>query len=241
MKIKAVLHLLFPLLVVGGTVLACVMAPQPSSDDVAGIVLDAEGNPVLPADLEGYQSAPGAVSEAEEEILPADTRFAKMRYLESDNPFGEELIFSSIVLSGTERRSLHRPEICLPGQGWHIKSTKVIPVSVEGYPDFEVRDLYLERQEEDETGGVKRVRAHYVYWWVGKDLSTAYTWKRVVLTSMDNIFRNVNHRWAYPSVMTVVHKRPSETNLEADTRAVDRIRAFIGAAVPKFQKSLAAN
>ena len=35
---------------------------------------------------------------------------------------GDEAVFVSIVLSGAEKRSIHRPEVCLPAQGWQIRS-----------------------------------------------------------------------------------------------------------------------
>jgi hypothetical protein len=96
-------------------------------------------------------------------------------------------------------------------------------------------DFKLARDQKDDTGKVFRVRAHYVYWWIGKERSTPHDWERIVFSDLDNIFRNVNNRWGYPSVMVVVDPERENGDEEARERAFDWIRAH----APTFQKSLA--
>ena len=97
-------------------------------------------------------------------------------------------------------------------------------------------DLHLTRQIEAEDGRTHKIRAHYVYWWVGRDVSTPHSWQRLLLSAANNIFKNVNDRWAYPSVMvTVIGDGP-----EADAAARERAFEFIRKVAPTFQKSLGA-
>ena len=59
------------------------------------------------------------VSEVEKDNLPPDTGFSRKSYVNLLHP--EQEVNISIVLSGKDRTSIHRPELCLVGQGWTIK------------------------------------------------------------------------------------------------------------------------
>ena len=61
--------------------------------------------------------APGEVAVAEllRDILPADTGFSRKNYAFVADRTRD--VFLSIVLSGRDRTSIHRPELCLVGQG----------------------------------------------------------------------------------------------------------------------------
>ena len=50
--------------------------------------------------------------------LPADTSLGRRSYFAADG-FGCVL---SVVLMGTDRTSIHRPQICLTGQGWALET-----------------------------------------------------------------------------------------------------------------------
>jgi len=89
----------------------------------AGLPLDGAGLnprelPAFPAgDWVGKRLQPG---DFERETLPADTGYARRLYL----PAGDQrrAVLVSVVLSGRDRSSLHRPDLCLTGQGWSIVS-----------------------------------------------------------------------------------------------------------------------
>ena len=46
-------------------------------------------------------------------------------------------------------------------------------------------------------GRTGQYRSIFVYWFVGKDRTTAYHWQRILWTTLDRVFHNTNHRWAY--------------------------------------------
>lgn len=132
---------------------------------------------------------------AERTLLPGDTVLVKNRYV---HPSGRK-VHSSIVLSGKDRSSIHRPQLCLVGQGNEIvKSTTIeIPLNGRNPLDVMVLDLIRRFQVRDQTVEQKH---YYAYWFVGKDRETASHIQRMIWMGTDRIFRNVAHRWAYISI-----------------------------------------
>src|SRR5271154_3922969 len=65
--------------------------------------------------------------------LPKDTSYAERLYRA---PGGSDFGISAIViLMGADRTSIHRPEYCLPGQGWRIdkKNQERISIGAQNY------------------------------------------------------------------------------------------------------------
>ncbi|NJK92500.1 MAG: exosortase-associated EpsI family protein [Blastochloris sp.] len=153
-----------------------------------------------------YYSTLQDVSEAEKQILPADTEFARRVYF---GPASDQIL-CSIVLAGGEKRSIHRPEVCLPGQGWTINSSTVIPITLANGTEIEAMKLTLEREVSiSETERIK-LKNIFLYWFVGKNVTTARHEKRVWLTSWDRVVHSLNHRWAYVIVSSTVPPARSE-------------------------------
>ncbi len=215
---------------VGGTIALCLGVQPVEQGDDAGVNLD------LPVILLHYAGEKGAVSEAEKQILPADTEFAKMSYHGLSKDGARENINCTIVLSANDRRSLHRPEVCLPGQGWSIDTSEIVPVELDSETTLKVRRLGLSQEREVAKDRKVLLRAQYLYWYVGKDVTTPSTLDRVLLTARDNVFRNLNHRWAYVSVMSLVTEG-LQPNGKDDEETTEMLGEFIRAAVPKFQKT----
>ena len=75
------------------------------------------------------------VSAVEREILPADTGYSRKTYVAVADP--RRQVFLSIVLSGRDRTSIHRPELCLVGQGWTIADSERRTLAItDGEGDF---------------------------------------------------------------------------------------------------------
>ena len=45
---------------------------------------------------------------------------------------------ATLVLMGTDRTSIHKPDYCLPGQGWNIRSKKTVSLSIAGATAYEL-------------------------------------------------------------------------------------------------------
>lgn len=204
---------------------ACLWASPPVSPSEGGIVMD------LPGSIGGYWGTEQPVTESELEILPEDTEFAKKLY--SDGLGGD--INCQIVLAGAEKRSIHRPEICLPAQGWTVKSGEVVAVPLEGGGSLDVMQLTVARPILLENGGRRELTMVFCYWFVGKDATTPHHFVRVLKTNLDILLHNTNHRWAYVIASAPVLEGfvPGGKGL-AETK--ERIREFIGELAPRIMK-----
>ena len=76
-------------------------------------------------EIAGCKSEPVEVSEAERHVLPADTQFDKRMYVAPDGSW----FVVSMVFGGKSKSSIHRPELCLPGQGFQMTSPRDVNVA----------------------------------------------------------------------------------------------------------------
>lgn len=72
------------------------------------------------AEISGFMSKPLEASEAERQVLPADTEITKRRYESAD---GDWFVVTAVI-GGRSRDSIHRPERCLPAQGFQMMSPR---------------------------------------------------------------------------------------------------------------------
>ena len=165
-----------------------------------------------------------SMSLGEMQQLPADTTLLKKRY--TNKATGEQL-HGSVVLSGQDRSSIHRPETCLQGQNNDVKGEVFIQVPLKGRQPLEVKILELEKPIPGLPKGENISYQYYAYWFVGKDRETAKHSERMFWMGYDRFVRNVSHRWAYISVSGV---RGSETGDEYH----DQIRSFVGEMYPRM-------
>jgi EpsI family protein len=212
------------ILLLGGTTVAlCLLLPTPNTAPHAGVVMD------LPERVGYFTGKWVGASPAEIAILPPDTQIVRREYVDMTG----DRIMASIVLSGGEKRSIHKPEICLPGQGWNIRGGQVEKIVLNDGRPLEVMDLSLVRDVEVGPGDRRKLPAHYFYWFIGDQVSTPHHWKRMFLTSFDRITKNLNHRWAYVIVMSVVTEGflPGGKN---DAQTVEMLKQFTAEAAPSF-------
>lgn len=210
-----------------------------------GIRLAADGfNPVpLPAYLgTAWEGQPAEVTPVERELLPPDTGFSRMNYVSLHNLNTRVLL--SIVLSGRDRTSIHRPEICLVGQGWTIdgRTTHSFtwPSSAkasEGKPDqpaarVPATVLRIEREFTSPRGEKVKVPALFAYWFVGADRVVASNTERVLQASLDRLRHLQAHRWAYVVVQTLA--------ADGEAAALGRMQAVLDGTLPAFQEPLPA-
>lgn len=197
-------------------------------DGVAGVLLDKEGiNPVplpmfVPPAWIG-QYAP--VTQIERETLPQDTGFSRLNYVSSRNP--NEQVYVSLVLSGRDRTSIHRPEICLVGQGWTIDRQSSHVFSDDRGGEVPTTVLHISREAVNKGGERIVLRALYCYWFVGREDVVATHVERLWLTAV-NTLRGRADRWAYVVSQSVVLEGHEESTLA-------RIQSVIAGVLPVFQ------
>lgn len=214
------------LVLAGLAILLCRESAPPDVAPEAGVLMD------LPTLIGEFWGSDEPVSASELTMLPKDTEFEKKIYQD----LAGNSLTAQIVLSGGEKRSIHRPEICLPGQGWSIQSGEVLPVTLANGRVLEVMKLTLNRKVEVAPGEQRTLKSYFLYWFVGKDTSTPHHWVRLAKTNWDMVVRKLQHRWAYVIVSAPVLEglRPGA---QSDQQTLDMLRDFIRQAVPEFQLS----
>lgn len=202
------------------------MSPETNSATQAGVQME------LPDFLGNYIGMDQEISLAEKKILPGDTEFVRKTY---HHPKGDRIL-CSIVLAGGEKRSIHRPEVCLPGQGWTIRGGTIRPVTLENGREINVMDLSLSREIEVGPGQTRVIRSHYFYFFIGKGIVTPRHWKRVFLTSWDRVVRGLNHRWAYVIVSSTVTEGITR-NGKNDEETIEMLKEFTSKIGPYILQS----
>jgi hypothetical protein len=147
------------------------------------------------------------MSYAEYEALPHDTEFRKSIYT---NSVGEQ-VFVSIVLSGKERNSIHRPQRCLVGQGNVLMGTERMEIPLPGRDPLVVDVIRTERRYRDENGDPQTYYGYYAYWFVGQNRETPSHYERMFWLAWDRVVHSVAHRWAY---IAVAGKRSDDASEE---------------------------
>jgi hypothetical protein len=234
MSLPPVIKALLPMLLAIAAVLACRLSPPLQQEEASGVIMR------LPSGILRYLGDAGTMSAEERQLLPGDTEIVRSHYRSASyGPGTQDQIEVTLVLAGAERRSIHRPEVCLTGQGWTLLDSKVIPIEITPGRILRVRDLFIEKNIPMQDGSTRPLRAHYVYWFVGTDVTTPSHFERIWLTTWDSVTRNINHRWAYPSVMALVTDNFSAEEIGQRQRDSDQtlelITQLIQALVPKFQ------
>lgn len=198
----------------------------------AGVLLAADGlNPVeLPAFLGTEwigQSAP--ISAVEREILPPDTGFSRRNY--AFVAARQHDVFLSIVLSGRDRSSIHRPELCLIGQGWTIGAAKQHSFRFPGRAEAAFEATLLPVQREVQTPRGREVVPQVVaYWFVGGDRVVSSHVQRVLLDAWNRVTRGRADRWAYVLMQTDAR--------DGEAAAIARLQTVLEATLPAFQRPL---
>jgi EpsI family protein len=210
--------------------------PSVSLPQQSGIVMSLPDTVRVP--LSGGIDAPfygsqAAISKGELGILPEDTQLLRKQY---DDIRDHESILCTLLLSGAEQRSIHRPEVCLPGQGWTVVGQDNVDVPLASGHQLTVRKLTIQRDEVDQVGGHHMLRAYFMYWFVGENVTTASHLTRVFLSSWDRIFHNRAHRWAYIMVMSPITDSMRSNGLNA-AQTQEMMTRFISQVVPSFQKN----
>jgi hypothetical protein len=214
------------------TVATCWLIPKANEGNDTGVVMQ------LPDEIAGLEGVSQPVSKAEHEILPPDTTFARKAYGSFMLPDSDWInrFTCSIVLSGKEKKSIHRPERCLPGQGWSVIGSQVIDVPLQSGHPLKVTALLLIRPYVFPDGSTQQLKFYYLYWYVGREVSTPYSFVRVLLTNWDLVMHRRNQRWAYVICAAYVTKG-FETPGRDQAQTLAQLKEFIRAAAPTFVKS----
>ncbi len=180
----------------------------------------------LPAHVLDYTSERVPEDKTVLDTLPKDTSYAQRRYL-ATNGFW---VSGNIILMGMDRTSIHKPEFCLPGQGWRIDEKATVDLPIEGRDPYQLRvaKWTITNFMENPDGQKQEVRGLYVFWFVAKNEATTNHKQRIWWLTRDLLTTGVLQRWAYVSYFTVCLPGQEDATF-------DRMKKLIIASVPEFQ------
>ncbi|MCG3150441.1 MAG: hypothetical protein PCFJNLEI_03927 [Verrucomicrobiae bacterium] len=190
--------------------------------------------PFLPVTAGEWMGGPqGGLTKEERDVLPADTEGVRRVYT---NQTGQA-IYCSVVLAGRDVTSIHRPELCLSGQGWKLQQLQTERIAVPTVPggNLLVSRLNANSTLEAKNGKSPQAYSVFVYWFVGKERTTPHHWQRIWWTSLDRVLHNRNHRWAYFLISTIVP--PDQVGSDpaaSQDAAMKLVDNFVRAAYPQL-------
>jgi EpsI family protein len=183
----------------------------------------------LPEFIGDWYGLDQTISQGERDILGPDTQFARKLYTK-----GTDEIAVSIVLSGPDMNtSIHRPERCLPAQGWTIADSKTLSILLPAAP-LKATRLQNIRDVPQPNGKPFRVRDLSYYWFVGHSTVTPSHYKRAWIDIRDRVLKGQNQQWAYVTVTSTITK-DFKIFGRNEKQTDELIQAFIKDLVPAVQ------
>ena len=201
--------------------------PPSSLTSPAGIEMQ------LPIFVGPWMGEDAEVTAREREVLAPDTQFARKTYT---GPRGDK-IFVSIVMSGDDMtNSIHRPERCLPAQGWSLESSARRVLAIEGNKKIaltKLRDVrIIDRKEGAPTALLYGLN---YYWFIGYHDMTPSHLERTGMDLRDRILHGYNQRWAYVTVASIVTEGWMQ-NGRSEAATAEMTENFIKDLVPKLKR-----
>ncbi len=172
-------NLAVPVLMVA--LLAAAMSLQPSSPDP--YVCDPPDARL--GDIDGFTAEVMSASDAEVHMLPKDTKVERRVYKAEDGSWH----IVSLVVGGKHKGSIHRPELCLPAQGFLMTNPRTMEVESSTW-----RVITLD-------GGGSRPSLGFAYTFFNQDgFRTASHTQRIFRDVWDRSVHNRIDRWAMVTV-----------------------------------------
>jgi hypothetical protein len=158
--------------------------------------------------------------------LPKDTSYAGRLYTATNGL----QINSTIILMGADRTSIHKPDYCLPGQGWSINEKTVVNIPVAGPQNYQlpVAKWIVGNVYQTPDGQKHEVSGLYVFWFVADGEQTTDNYQRMWWLGRDLLRTGVLQRWAYVSFFSVCAPGQEDATFE-------QMKKLIAATVPDFK------
>lgn len=186
---------------------------------------------LLPEVLPGFRTQEMKITDEELSMLPKDTSFGRRRFVAPDG-----LIFDlSVVVMGGDQSSIHRPQSCMPAQGWTILKQEVDELDLEGASRYVLPFNRLTNAKKVMINGQPvDAESLYLYWFTADGKLTASREGRILSTAWHMLTAGEVERWAYVSVHVAFPAGLAEV-------VYPRAREFLRTAVPEFQLATGQN
>ena len=184
---------------------------------------------VLPPHVLDYTSEKREEDKVVVENLPPDTSFGS-RFYTNANGFQ---VLVNVVLMGSDRTSIHKPQYCLTGAGFKIddQASGRETIRIEKPQPYDLPVMRIVATKVGLVNGQRvAYRGVYVYWFVADgvlsgDPSGA---ERMWLMAKELLSTGTLQRWAYVSYFAICLPGQEDATYE-------RMKKLIVASVPEFQ------
>jgi hypothetical protein len=232
MKNPSVALLITVIAMVGGSAALLLWLKTHQQIGLPGVRTEAiPGSPrlriLLPEKVLDYESQTIEQDAVIANTLPKDTSFAERLYRARDG----FVALVGVVLMGTDRTSIHKPQFCLVGSGWRIDKTDVATVPVPRPHPYELPVVKLTTTKEGTRNDqLATVRGVYVYWFVADNAISGEPsgFQRMWWMAKKLLTTGILQRWAYITYF-------SECPPGQEEATFGRLKQFIAASVPEFQ------
>ena len=198
-----------------------------------GIQLEND-HPFLPEIVGPWKGSPQTgLTEDERAVLPPDTEKVARIYTNATG----QMVFCAIVLAGRDVTSIHRPEVCLTGQGWKLEDAQIERIATTAAPGgvLRVSRMNASNLVQLKNEQAAQLYAVFAYWFIGRDRTTPYHWQRIWWTTLDRVFHNRNHRWAYFLIDAIVPPERAAADPRAgQAEAMQVLRQFTQSVYPQL-------
>jgi len=180
----------------------------------------------LPARVLDFDSTNMPTAEVVLGYLPGDTSYAQRHYFATNGDWA----MANVILMGADRTSIHRPDYCLPGQGWQIREKVPVKLAIAGPHPYElpVYKWVVGKTIPTPEGKEQAISGLYVFWFV-TDGQVTEDFEGMVKSMFYNLIRcGELQRWAYVSYFTVCLPGQEDTTFA-------HLKQLITASVPEFQ------
>ena len=188
------------------------------------------------------------IGDLERSVLgPGGTEFSRKTYKKARGSGldGGDNIQASVVLAGQDMNtSIHRPEWCLPAQGWTIEDSTTVPIVIPDRGKLVatrlkamrfVRDKETGKPIADADGNKVVLRNLDYYWFVGySDITESHT-TRNMIDWADRLMHGYNQRWGFVSVASTITEDFQVDGLN-EKETDEMLQGFIQKLVPVTHK-----
>ena len=162
----------------------------------SGLMVSTNGVSEVRTTCPNCESILSPVSIGEAKLLPDNTPIFRREYIRDGHP----AIQATVVFSGIERRSIHRPQVCLVSQGNRITNEYPYDVKIGGGKTLRIRVLDIQQVYGNEDGTKTVLSAVYAYWLFNPERETDSHLRRFLYMAIDNSFRSYRPRWGYATL-----------------------------------------
>lgn len=186
----------------------------------------------LPLQFKDFQGIEQGMTMQEKSILAEGVKIVRNAYL---GPGGRQITVT-LITSGQGKRELHRPEVCLPGQGWNMAESTPVELKLSDGRTLTATLLRLFSDREISPGVPSRMRAVNLYWYVGSDGTTSPDYyDHIRISYLDAIFKTINHRWSMVSIFSpITDSQSADGNPFAEIGAIEEVKNFVQELAPHF-------